>query len=94
MRQAVVALTGKADWEQAGSTLGLAPQQSRAIALIAEGKPDKQILAQLEISYGTLRTYLSRAFERLGVSGRTELALKVQARVIELRQQKLEGGAS
>ena len=40
------------DWQLAASELGLAPQQARVIVLIAQGRLDKQIAAQMEISYG------------------------------------------
>ena len=69
---------------------GLAPQQARVIQLILAGKGDKQIAREMGVRFGTLRTYLSRAFERTGTSGRMELASLVFSRVMFHRQQAAE----
>lgn len=81
-----VAPSGR-DWEMAVTVLGLSSQQTRIVGLILEGKADKQIARELGIRFGTLRTHLSRVFERTGTSGRMELAALVFSRVLSMREQ-------
>ncbi len=50
-------------------------QRERTIAiLIAEGKTNRQIAAELGLSHHTVKTYLSHIFQRLHVRHRTNLA--------------------
>jgi DNA-binding NarL/FixJ family response regulator len=79
-----------AEWNAAIAELGFSKQQARLIQLILEGKGDKQIAAEMGVRFGTIRTYLSRAFERTGTSGRMELAALVFSRVMFHRQQAAE----
>lgn len=67
------------DWLPALAALGLSRQQQRVVALILDGKGDKQIAAALGISFHTVRTHLKRIFARLGVGDRVELVLRVLA---------------
>jgi DNA-binding NarL/FixJ family response regulator len=69
------------------TVLGLSSQQARIVELILEGKADKQIARELGIRFGTLRTHLSRVFERTGTSGRMELAALVFSRLMALCEQ-------
>ncbi len=67
------------DWQPALIGLQLSPQQLRITLGILAGKGDKQIAAELGIGFSTLRTYLNRIFQRLGVADRTQLLLRVFA---------------
>jgi DNA-binding CsgD family transcriptional regulator len=69
-------------------SLDFSPQQARVIELILEGKPDKQIARQMGMSFGTLRTHLSRVYAKTGASGRMELAARVYARLEAIRNGK------
>lgn len=74
-------------WELAVTLLGLSSQQARIVGLILAGKADKQIAREMGIRFGTLRTHLSRVFERTGTSGRMELAALVFSRLMAMRKQ-------
>jgi len=53
----------------------LSPQEKRVLALIAEGKTNKEVAAQLGLSDKTVKNYLSTVFEKLHVSRRAEAAV-------------------
>ena len=65
------------EWEHVTQSLRLSCQQSRIVGLILSGKGDKEIATDLGLSKHTVRTYLSRAFARLGVADRVGLILHV-----------------
>ena len=65
------------DWQQVVAELGLSPQQARVVALLLEGKQDKQIAAAMRLRVSTLRTYFSRIFERTDTGDRVGLILRV-----------------
>lgn len=60
----------------------LSSKEERILALIAEGKSNKQIAAAVFLAEGTVKNYVSRIMEKLHANTRTELA------VISLRQQR------
>jgi DNA-binding CsgD family transcriptional regulator len=70
---------GEGQWERVVALLGLSPQQARIVALILEGKPDKQIAREMGVRVPTVRTYLTRIFQRTGAADRVELVLRVFA---------------
>lgn len=49
--------------------------QTHLVELVALGHSDKQIAAEMGMSYRTVRTHLERLFTRLGVRSRTALAV-------------------
>ena len=53
----------------------LTPRERQILALVARGLANKQIAARLGISEKTVKTHLGSAFQRLGVSDRTQAAL-------------------
>jgi DNA-binding NarL/FixJ family response regulator len=53
----------------------LTPQERRVLALVAEGKTNKEIGAALHLSEKTVKNYLSHAFEKLQVSRRSQAAV-------------------
>jgi DNA-binding NarL/FixJ family response regulator len=53
----------------------LTPREEQVVALVAEGLGNRQIARQLNLSEHTVKKYLFRIFEKLGVSSRVELVL-------------------
>jgi DNA-binding NarL/FixJ family response regulator len=56
----------------------LTPREREVLGMVAEGLPNKLIARRLEISEATVKAHLTRIFERLGVSDRTQAALWAQ----------------
>ncbi len=50
----------------------LSPQERRVLALIADGKTNKEVAAELGLSDKTVKSYLSNAFDKLGVTRRSQ----------------------
>jgi DNA-binding NarL/FixJ family response regulator len=57
----------------------LTPRELAALRLMADGKANKEIATELDISERTVKTHLGHLFEKLGVTSRTE-AVKVATR--------------
>ena len=53
----------------------LSPREEQVVALVAEGMGNRQIARELTLSEHTIKKYLFRIFEKLGVSSRVELVL-------------------
>jgi len=53
----------------------LAPREKAIAALVARGLRNREIGAQLGMTEGTVKVYLHRVYEKLGVGSRTELAI-------------------
>ena len=58
----------------AGSTL-LTPREEQVVALVAEGLSNREVAIELRLSEHTIKKYLFRIFEKLGISTRVELVL-------------------
>jgi DNA-binding NarL/FixJ family response regulator len=58
------------------SRVQLTPRELATLKLLADGKANKEIANELEISERTVKTHLAHLFEKLGVTSRTE-AVKV-----------------
>jgi len=58
----------------AGASL-LTPREEQVVALVAEGLTNRQIAEELNLSEHTIKKYLFRIFEKLGISTRVELVL-------------------
>lgn len=57
-----------------GSSL-LTPREEQVVALVAEGLGNREIARELKLSQHTIKKYLFRIFEKLGISSRVELVL-------------------
>ena len=57
----------------------LTPREMATLRLLADGKANKEIASELDISERTVKTHLAHLFEKLGVTSRTE-AIKVATR--------------
>ena len=56
----------------------LTGREREVLELVAEGLPNKRIAMQLEISEKTVKAHLTRVYERIGVTDRTQAALWAQ----------------
>lgn len=54
----------------------LTPREHEVVRLVAEGRSNDEIGAELGIGAKTVETHLARLFERIGVASRTELATR------------------
>jgi len=59
-----------------GSVARLSPREHDVVRLVAAGRTNDEIGADLGIGSKTVETHLARLFERLGVASRTELAMR------------------
>lgn len=57
-------------------TRQLAPREREVLHLLSTGRPYKQIADELELSMGTIRTYVRRLYGKLHVNCRTEAVVK------------------
>jgi DNA-binding NarL/FixJ family response regulator len=53
----------------------LTPREEQVVALVAEGLSNREIAVELNLSEHTIKKYLFRIFEKLGISSRVELVL-------------------
>jgi two-component system nitrate/nitrite response regulator NarL len=62
-----------------GDPLGVLAPRERAISgLVAQGLRNREVADELGMTEGTVKVYLHRIYDKLGVSNRTELALFVR----------------
>jgi DNA-binding NarL/FixJ family response regulator len=66
-------------WTQLIEVLHLPPQQIRIVELILRNRGDKEIATALGIKVPTVRTYLHRIYERMDVSDRQGLVIRLFA---------------
>ena len=53
----------------------LTPREEQVVALVAEGLSNRDVASELNLSEHTIKKYLFRIFEKLGISSRVELVL-------------------
>ncbi|MES2035844.1 MAG: response regulator transcription factor [Pseudomonadota bacterium] len=56
----------------------LSPAQLRVLTAMADGKLNKQIGAELDLTEGTVKQHMSAIFKKLGVNNRSQAMLAVQ----------------
>lgn len=54
----------------------LAPREREVLKLLADGCPYKEIASAMQVSLGTVRTYIERIYEKLHVHNRTDAVVK------------------
>lgn len=54
----------------------LAPRERQLIQFVRRGLRNREIASELGVTEGTVKVYLHSVFEKLGVSSRTELAIR------------------
>ena len=66
----------EADREEARHRLAaLTPQQRRIMAMICDGKPNKQIAFEMSLAEASVKAHITAMLRRLGVQNRTQAAL-------------------
>ena len=65
------------DMERMREQFGITARESEILALVAEGKSNKEIGAQLFISEGTVKNHLHRIMPKLGAANRTEIVVRL-----------------
>lgn len=73
-QQVLDRMTQLAAGSQPDEITDLSAQERRVLALVAEGKTNKEIASILGLSDKTVKNYLSHVFEKLGLSRRAEAA--------------------
>jgi DNA-binding CsgD family transcriptional regulator len=58
-----------------GRTVKVSRRETELITLVSQGLKNKEIATVMDITEGTVKVYLSRLFEKVGVRDRFELAL-------------------
>jgi DNA-binding NarL/FixJ family response regulator len=53
----------------------LTPREEQVVALVAEGLSNRETARELNLSEHTIKKYLFRIFDKLGISSRVELVL-------------------
>jgi two-component system, NarL family, nitrate/nitrite response regulator NarL len=61
--------------QHAGGMASLTPRERDVVRLVADGLRNQEIATQLNLSEHTVRNYLIRIFDKLGISSRVELVL-------------------
>jgi two-component system NarL family response regulator len=74
-----LAPTAAAKLAEGVARVQLTPRELSTLRLVADGRSNKEIAAELRISERTVKTHLGHLFEKLGVTSRTEAA-RVAAR--------------
>ncbi len=72
---ASAAYLDEGETELAARIAELTPQQRRVLLLLTEGKPNKQIAFELEVTEATVKAHLSQIFRKLGVKSRTQAVI-------------------
>jgi len=67
------------EWQALVDSLRLWPQQPRIVKLILQGKADKQIAREMGLRVPTVRAHLTRVFQKLGVTDRVGVVVRVFA---------------
>jgi DNA-binding NarL/FixJ family response regulator len=53
----------------------LTPREEQVVALVADGLSNRDVAHELSLSVHTIKKYLYRIFDKLGISSRVELVL-------------------
>jgi DNA-binding NarL/FixJ family response regulator len=73
-RAATAVLSARAQGRTGGAG-DLSPREREVLALVTAGLPNKLIARRLEISEKTVKAHLTRVFQQIGVTDRTQAAL-------------------
>ncbi len=77
MKQRNGRIFSESEWAELASELALSPRQAEIVQHLFSGLGDKQIARQMDMSFHTVRTHMTRMFEKLQVADRQELILHI-----------------
>ena len=63
---------------QVQQTLGISEREMQVLKLLADGRSNKEIASDLDVSPNTVKTHIARLFEKLEVRRRTEAILRAR----------------
>jgi len=63
----------------AAARLGISARECEVLALLAEGRSNKEIARGLDVSPNTVKTHLAKLYAKLEVSRRTQATVKAKA---------------
>jgi len=72
---------GNGRHEEKTAAPSLTPREQSVVRLVVQGLANREIAQHLQLSEHTIKNYLFRIFDKLGVSNRVELALYAVARL-------------
>lgn len=75
----------------APTSLELSPRQLDVLRLLIEGRSNKQIMRELELSESTVKTHLQAIFRRLGTSNRTQAVVTAARMGLRLSAAQVPG---
>ncbi len=75
----VIAMPAFKKNEEAATYLGISDRELEVLSLVAEGFSNKQIADKLFVSLNTVKTHLSRIYEKLDVKRRTQAVEKAKS---------------
>ena len=81
--QRMSVLTGKTAAVRPVGSNDLSPQERRILALVVEGRTNKEIAKALDLSDKTVKNYLSNAFQKLHIRRRSQAAALFGRNAIE-----------
>ncbi|MEA2445582.1 MAG: hypothetical protein QOJ12_2874 [Thermoleophilales bacterium] len=84
-KAASAVLTARAE-RRTGGAEELSPREREVLGLVAEGLPNKLIAQRLDISEKTVKAHLTRVFQQIGVTDRTQAALWAERQGLTTRE--------
>jgi DNA-binding NarL/FixJ family response regulator len=72
---------GDGTHEAQAGPVKLTPREETVVRLVVQGMVNREIAEKLHLSEHTIKNYLFRVFDKLGVSNRVELALYAVAKL-------------
>ena len=77
---------GEEEGDEGGRIEGLTPREVEVLTLLSQGQTNPQIAEELRVSRGTIKIHVQRIISKLGVSDRTQAAVRaIEAGVIGTR---------
>jgi DNA-binding NarL/FixJ family response regulator len=69
----------------------LTPREEQVVALVAESRSNREIALKLDLSEHTVKKYVFKIFEKLGISSRVELALYAVSNSVVCQVEAVDG---